>query len=95
MPNIVRTTAKYNGKCCSCGERWRKFEAFINVEGRRGENYCVHCLETAKRNNPPRIGDIVHVEGDNRVFVMTKNGPRAGVENTGHRCEDAPCCGCC
>ena len=20
---------------------------------------------------------------------------RRGYENTGHRCEDAPCCGCC
>lgn len=29
--------------------------------------------------------------------VRTRYGRRVygGVENTGYRCEDAPCCGCC
>lgn len=101
--------AKYGGKCVCCEERWRKFEKFYNVVGERGENYCTGCLEYAKLNNPGfELEDstpaceaedtppgLVRVKGDHRLFARTRHGLRAGYEHTGHRCEDAPCCGCC
>ncbi len=59
---IVKQTAKWGGQC-SCGERWNKFEQFINVQGRRGENYCVGCLDVAVSNNHGQtVADEIAVE---------------------------------
>jgi hypothetical protein len=32
---------------------------------------------------------------DGTPLARTSHGLRRGYEHTGHRCEDAPCCGCC
>lgn len=49
---IVEDVARFGGSCQCCGERWRKFERFINVIGEKGENYCLDCEDAAKTNNP-------------------------------------------
>lgn len=43
-----------------------------------------------------QAGVFRYLDGsDGRWFKRTRYGIRAGVENTGIRCIDAPCCGCC
>lgn len=91
-PRIVEKLAKYSLTCSGCGERVRACERIVVVQGVRGENYCCRCRSLAEENNPDAL---IKVEGDNRWFAQTANGLRAGVEHTGVRCEDAPCCGCC
>jgi hypothetical protein len=90
------------------GERF--YQVYDGNKPRRGERYCQHCLRYAKMNNPDAVMEdevaedtseesredgLVTVPGDNRLFARTRYGLRAGYEHTGHRCEDAPCCGCC
>ena len=96
MLTLAKTSAKYFTTCCGCGEQVRTCESYLQVmkngKAVRGERYCVNCAELAADNNP---GSLFQVPGDNRWFISTPNGPRAGAEHTGVVCEDAPCCGCC
>jgi hypothetical protein len=46
--------------------------------------------------HPSRRDVFRYLDGsDSRWFARTRYGIRCGAENTGMRCEDAPCCGCC
>ncbi len=40
-------------------------------------------------------GKVQRRDTDGTPLAMTRNGWRRGYEATGHRCIDAPCCGCC
>jgi len=90
----------------TCEKYWQVFED--TGKPRRGERYYEGDLDCAQANNEDAVvvrkGDpepeptppgLVRVKGDNRLFARTRYGLRAGYEHTGHRCEDAPCCGCC
>ena len=85
---------KYPGTCVDCGSRLTS-----GTRARwfgRGRVSGLECHERAG-HDVGEAGDsgLVRVPGDNRVFARTRRGLRAGYENTGVRCEDAPCCGCC
>jgi len=94
----LRTGAATTGfKCGICKEQVFPCEQgiFVEIDGNpvRGGRYCdCHDVEDVLMEHP---GTIHKTSEDNRWFVSTPDGKRAGAEWTGHRCEDAPCCGCC
>jgi hypothetical protein len=83
---MKRISLRYAATCRSCGAALPAGSP-ADYYG-RGRVYGVECH--ARGDN-----GLVSVAGDNRVFRRTRHGLRAGYENTGVRCEDAPCCGCC
>ena len=61
---------------------------------------CGECGATFDRGmliNYGGRGAVSHATCRPLARVSTRYGTRvyAGYENTGRRCEDAPCCGCC
>ncbi len=89
--------AKFSGTCSDCGSR---FSAGTEInfdrsapKGKRTNH--LDCESSQDADYETDCGRLVRVDGDNRLFARTRHGLRAGYENTGRRCEDAPCCGCC
>lgn len=93
-------TAKYPGKCGKCGARIPK-GARIEWHGRGRGVTCASCAgldggDGAELQDGPRL------DTDGTPIALVRPYPgarrsewRRGYEATGHRCEDAPCCGCC
>lgn len=85
--------SKFPGTCTRCG---RPFPTGTPIEY-SGKGLTAHLpINCPVVEASAEVEDgLVTVQGDNRVFRKTRYGLRAGYEHTGHRCEDAPCCGCC
>ena len=78
-------TNKYAGNCTQCGNRVAANAGTISKVGRRWAVAHLACA-TAKA---PRV---THA----RFYGGNGPGTYADVyQNSGGRCEDAPCCGCC
>lgn len=101
---MARMTARYSGTCCDCGER---FSAGTLIDftkrapkGRKTAHADCADPGAAVTVELDQFGEALpagvrYFEGDARPFAQTRYGWRCGYENTGMRCEDAPCCGCC
>lgn len=66
----------------------------------RRDDSCRECLGpivAGERINYGGYGAVSHERCRPLARVRTRGGWRVygGVESTGARCEDAPCCGCC
>ena len=68
------------GKCVGCGERWQRFERFIQVclNGKvvRGERYCLCCENIARVNNPALTRKQF---GDQRMAEQKERNRRESV----------------
>lgn len=91
-----RITARYRGICGDCNQPFPKgAQIEFDKEAPRGlKAFHVDCSNPDANHVAPDNG-FKYFPGDNRPFVKTRYGWRAGTEHTGVRCEDAPCCGCC
>jgi len=102
--------ARFAGTCGDCGGGFPK-GADIDFDrlGRVGKRtFHSDCNEPRRGvSSAQRVADADpsdaryrYFAGDTRPFAHVRIGGggygwRAGNENTGRRCEDAPCCGCC
>ena len=81
--------ARYRGTCAACGGRFPRGAEITYSRATKTARHIACDPDGASGDG------LVYVEGDNRPFARTRYGLRAGYEHTGHRCIDAPCCGCC
>ena len=87
-------TARYAGTCVECGQRFPA-GAEIAWAGRQ-QAYHSGCFDGATEQTDYERGkQVERRDTDGTPLARTRYGWRRGYEHTGHRCIDAPCCGCC